>query len=431
MEAPHPFALRMLYLSCARIPSEKAHTYQILKMCEAFSRQGMKVTLLYQRRNNKQLEARAGDIFTYYALRTPFTLKRLLCLDSALLERIHAGLWFYVLTATYLCAAALYVLRHRKAIDIIYCRDIFSLALLGVLRPVLRRPIFYEAHVFPRTLTRFHVRCLKKMDGIVTLTGQLRARLVEHGVHQVPINVAHDGVDLHRFSNAQRTAAHIRARMEMPDESILIGYVGRFVTMEQEKGIKDLLAALCYLPEYQSVVYMAFVGGPMNHVPAYYQIIDELHLDRHHFRFYDLVPVNDVAAYLAACDIVAMPFPWTPHYAYHMSPLKMFEYMAAEKPILATRLPSIMEVLTDGENAVLVEPDSPEALAQGIRRIIEDKTFSQHISKRARQDVLHYTWERRAQKIAQFIMDNLPSDAPPETSRECLSTNDIYRADRQ
>jgi glycosyltransferase involved in cell wall biosynthesis len=142
-------------------------------------------------------------------------------------------------------------------------------------------------------------------------------------------------------------------------------------------------------------------------VPAYYKIIEELRLDRNRFYFHDLVPVSEVPAYLAACDIVAMPFPWTPHYAYHMSPLKMFEYMAAEKPILATQLPSVMEVLVDGKNAVLVEPDNPKALAQGIRRIMEDKEFSRRISAQARQDVLAYTWEERAQKILCFIGANM------------------------
>jgi len=111
-----------------------------------------------------------------------------------------------------------------------------------------------------------------------------------------------------------------------------------------------------------------------------------------------------------------MPFPWTQHYAYNMSPLKMFEYMAAEKPILATRLPSVMEVLVDGENAVLAEPDNPGELARGIKRIIEDKEFSQRIGRRARQDVLHYTWEKRAQKIVHFIAEKLQTCGQEETT---------------
>jgi len=406
----------MLYLSCARIPSEKAHAYQILKMCESFASQGIMVTLLYQKRNNQQLEARAGNIFEYYAIKNSFTIKTLYCFDSPLLEKIHSSLWFYVTTITYLLTATIYLIRNRKSIDIIYCRDMFSLVLLALLQPVLKLPAFYEAHAFPQKLTRLHVGCLNKMNGLIVLTGQLRAVLLKKGVNPSKIAVAHDGVDLRHFQNALLRGAQIRDRMEIPPGSTLIGYVGRFVTMEQEKGIKDLLASLSYLPDYNGSIYMAFIGGPMSHVPAYYKLIEELHLDRKHFRFHDLVLVSEVPAYLAACDIVAMPFPWTPHYAYHMSPLKLFEYMAAEKPILATRLPSVMEVLADGENAVLAEPDNPRELAHGIRRIIEDKEFSQRIGTRARQDVLHYTWEKRAQKIAHFIAGKMQTGGQEETT---------------
>ena len=167
----------MLYLSCARIPSEKAHAYQILKMCESFASQGIMVTLLYQKRNNQQLEARAGNIFEYYAIKNSFTMKKLYCLDSPLLEKIHSSIWFYVTTITYLLAAAMYLIRNRKSIDIIYCRDMFSLMLLGLLQPVLKLPVFYEAHTFPDKLTGLHVGCLNKMNGLIVLTEQLRTVL--------------------------------------------------------------------------------------------------------------------------------------------------------------------------------------------------------------------------------------------------------------
>ena len=83
--------------------------------------------------------------------------------------------------------------------------------------------------------------------------------------------------------------------------------------------------------------------------------------------------------------------------------------MAAGKPILATQLPSVTEVLIDGKNAVLVEPDNPQAIAQGIRHIMADKEFRCRISAQAWQDVRAYTWEERAQKIVYFIGANMPA----------------------
>jgi len=82
-----------------------------------------------------------------------------------------------------------------------------------------------------------------------------------------------------------------------------------------------------------------------------------------------------------------------------MSPLKLFEYMAAGVPIVATELPSVREVLRHGENAWLVEPDEKNALAKGITRIIEDAALKAKIAAEAEQSAKQYTWERRAISI--------------------------------
>ena len=77
--------------------------------------------------------------------------------------------------------------------------------------------------------------------------------------------------------------------------------------------------------------------------------------------------------------------------------------MAAKKPIVATDLPSIREVLHNGRNAILVEPDNPEALAEGIKRVLDNPELANSIAAQARKDVEDYTWEKRSKKILQFI----------------------------
>ena len=81
--------------------------------------------------------------------------------------------------------------------------------------------------------------------------------------------------------------------------------------------------------------------------------------------------------------------------------------MASERPIVASDLPTINEILRDGKNAKLVKPDSPLALKEGIEKVLKDKNLSRKISKQARIDVEEYSWERRAQKIINFIKGKL------------------------
>ncbi len=76
--------------------------------------------------------------------------------------------------------------------------------------------------------------------------------------------------------------------------------------------------------------------------------------------------------------------------------------MAAGKPIVASNLPSIGEVLNE-ENALLVESDNPKMLAEGINKVLQDRDFSAKISHKAFNDVQNYSWPKRSEEILEFI----------------------------
>jgi glycosyltransferase involved in cell wall biosynthesis len=113
--------------------------------------------------------------------------------------------------------------------------------------------------------------------------------------------------------------------------------------------------------------------------------------------------------YLAAFDACAMPFPWTPHFAYSASPLKLFEYMAAGRPIVASSLPAIAEVLRDGENALLVPPGDVSKLAMAVARLRDDRPFGDRLAAVAKREAAAFAYESRAARI----LDELKRTAPP------------------
>lgn len=80
------------------------------------------------------------------------------------------------------------------------------------------------------------------------------------------------------------------------------------------------------------------------------------------------------------------------------SPMKLFEYMASGKPVVASSLPSIREILSDN-NAFLVQPNNPAELARGIETLISNPELGKKLAAQALADVAQYSWEMRAKKI--------------------------------
>jgi glycosyltransferase involved in cell wall biosynthesis len=81
-----------------------------------------------------------------------------------------------------------------------------------------------------------------------------------------------------------------------------------------------------------------------------------------------------------------------------MSPLKLFEYMASQRPIISSDLPSVREIL-DESNCLFCKPDNHKDLAVKILKLIKDSELSKKIANKAFRDVQKYTWDRRVKKI--------------------------------
>jgi glycosyltransferase involved in cell wall biosynthesis len=85
-----------------------------------------------------------------------------------------------------------------------------------------------------------------------------------------------------------------------------------------------------------------------------------------------------------------------------LSPLKLFEYMAAKVPIVATSIPAFRERLHHGENAWLVEPGDLDGFATGLRTLLSNGDLRERLARQAYEDVAKYTWRQRAAAICRF-----------------------------
>jgi glycosyltransferase involved in cell wall biosynthesis len=286
----------------------------------------------------------------------------------------------------------------RNKADLYYTRDTplaYWLLRLGL-------PTIYESHVIPRRGQRWLLRGLTtspQLRLVVVLTSFIKDGFMTMHFPSEKVVVQPDGVDLSLFERLP-SREECRRRLGLPLDRPIIGYIGRFRTLEMEKGIPELITAMTTLPALGGKEPLLLcAGGPMDAVPAYFDIARELGVPESRLRFVDRVPNTQVPYWIRACDVATNPFPWTEHLAYFASPLKLFEYMAAGVPIVATDLPATREVLKHDGNAWLVEPGSSKALMAGISRVLFDPALSSRLAEAARQEAPRYTWTSRASAI--------------------------------
>ena len=105
----------------------------------------------------------------------------------------------------------------------------------------------------------------------------------------------------------------------------------------------------------------------------------------------------DIPWYIASMDLAIAPYSYKE--PFHGSAMKIFEYMAMAKPVIASAQGQIKDLIQNGENGLLIEPDDASGLAQAILRLKRDKNMMIDMGLKARATVENYTWESNARKI--------------------------------
>lgn len=395
--------MRLFYITNTRIPSERASAYQVMQMCAAFAAHNVQVDLLYPRRRAYGEWSAINDPFAYYGVPESFTLQPVPCIDPIKTVTIDhpqlvatplPRLSHYLQTGSFALRALRQVQAHRAGVC--YSRDISFLTLLRAADTQHRWRLFYEAHTTPETPWSLRQArwTAPRLEGIVTITDSIRRFYLDLGVPAEQLLTAPDGVDLARYAELPGQAA-ARAQLGLPAERPLVCYTGQ---LYRWKGVHTLIAAMAALPN----ALLCLVGGAPAELAETEALVGELKLTN--VVLVGHVAPDQVPLYQAAADVLVLPN--TARAAIsreHTSPLKLFEYMAAGRPIVASNLPSLREVLRHGENGWLVPPDDPTALARGSQRVLGEPALAAGLAAQAQRDVQVCTWEARAGRILDFV----------------------------
>ncbi len=379
--------MKLIYISNIRMPTEKAHGIQIMKMCEAFVKAGNEVELIAARRFNHIKQ----DSFEYYGVERIFKIKKFFCLDFMPWEKFFGGSAFLLQSFSFFVSVFFQVI-FKKA-DIIYTRDKFILPL-----SLFRNNVIYEAHDFPENYF-LYAGFFKKTSKIIVITKKLKELFIEKGVEENKILVAPDGTDIEKF-DIQCDTREARKKLGLPQDKKVVIYTGH---LYQWKGADVILEAAVKFKNMNLGLETLFVlvGGTEKDVDDFKsraQNSANVKITGHRPHF-------EIPYWLKAADVLVLPNSGKEKISkYWTSPLKLFEYMSSKKPIVASDLPSIREILNEN-NAILVKPDDADALAKGIKKVLQDPDLDDRISKQAYSDVQNHTWQKRAERIIEFTKE--------------------------
>lgn len=382
--------MKILYLANIRMPSQKAASLQIMKMLEAFALQNAEVELVVPRRRNPQLKHQ--DPFEYYNIEKKFKITKLLSFDLMSWRKLLGSFAFKFNYWVFARFSSIYA---RLAMaDVIYSRDWRTLQLLRR----SKKNLIFEMHEFREkdvwAYKSIEPSCLQ----IVVISYGLKKKLVAAGLTENKILVAPDAVTLKEF-DFNLTQPKAREALNIDKEGELIVYTGG---LYEWKGIYTLIDGFVLLRQHRDNIKLFLVGG----MEADVQQIKDYLMEKEIQGVVVLGhrPYTEIPLFMKAADILVLAdsakFDIAREYT---SPLKLFQYMAAKRVIVASNTPAIQETLSQ-DNAWLFTPDNPESLAFVFANALENVADSQKKVKNAFMEVQEFTWENRARQIIDKIL---------------------------
>lgn len=240
-------------------------------------------------------------------------------------------------------------------------------------------------------LRKFERLNQRAADRIFVVSQVERRNLVSAGVDESKIIVNPNGVDTDVF-RPDCGGQQIRSRLGIEGKTV-IGFLGTFGPWHGAPVLAEAAARV----SKSAGCHFLFIGDGDERVKAE-AIINRCGASAD---FVGRIPHGQAPAYLDACDILASPHvPSTDGTEFFGSPTKLFEYLASARPVVASKLGQIADVITDGENGLLVEPGDADELARAIERLAIDPMLRERLSQAGRQTVIErFTWQQNAARV--------------------------------
>ena len=384
--------MKIVYITNARLPTEKAHGVQILKMIQAFSGLGNQTILIHPKRHQKEISHKT-NVFKFYGIEKTFEVKSLKFIDPYIFRPFMPKFLYRFFSFLIDFMWGIFSVNYSKKYnpDFLIFRDNTPFGLF--FSYLLRIPSVIEFHDMPPFISKRIFKFVLKRSKIIKCFGVTKKLSLDlenyFGFDNNVIKVLHDAVDLEEFIN--------KPEINNTSSKPILTYCG---SLSYEKGTDLLIEAASKLEGFQIII----VGGLGTDVKIYSEKARNLNVNN--IRFIGQVLPFEVVNYLNSSDILLLPSSGKSKKSReYTSAMKLFEYLATGVPIVASDIPSNTEILTENKNCILFNSDDSDNLSQEVKRLWKDYSLREKISKNSIELSRQFTWKNRCKAIIDEIRE--------------------------
>ena len=295
----------------------------------------------------------------------------------------------------------------RQKPDVIHAQWLIPGGLIGaVLSRLTSVPLVISVHgsdVFVaerRRIARPAARfALRSSCHLIACSNDLALRATQLGIHAERVSVIPYGVDVDRYGPDDNLAQTIRADLGIPEGHHVIMAMGRLV---YKKGFSYLLEAMPgVLDQFPNSVLLIAGEGDLG---ADLELLAGSWGIRQQVIFAGHVAWDQTPSYLAAADVLALPSILDQAGNVDGLPNVLLESMASGRAIVASKVAGVPDVITDGENGLLVPEKDADALTEAICTLLRDPALRRHLGSAARDTTLdHLSWTHVAERVVAVL----------------------------
>jgi glycosyltransferase involved in cell wall biosynthesis len=230
---------------------------------------------------------------------------------------------------------------------------------------------------------------LRSADLVLAVSDEVAAQVRERGVPPERILVTPNGVDIHVFT-PEADGESVRRRHDLADRFV-VGWIGGF---HKFHGLDLAIEVAASLQETIPELTLLLVGDGVERHRLEERVAD-LGLDN--VVFTGTVGHSEIPAHIGAMDVALVLSPGDGRF--HYSPLKLREYMACARPVVASRAGELAAFITEGADGLLVEPGSVEELASAVRTLHDSPELRASLGAAGRDKMVREgSWERQVER---------------------------------